>query len=200
MLVYLIVLGAYYNVGSSEAATYSHSSSVEHFYESRLDSTNLYLRRDLTDKATQFFQGLSDMLVDGDLNEYIIFAHDILTDNFIFPSDVTGVTYYGLDKFLDETNGWHVNIIGTFDTVTNIMGSNIIYKIIDNNKVEMKFHIRTVLWRNECPSNGIQGITEEEVNILTFIWSVIDQGWRISSYIGQGGKFETTTCSTDVDI
>ena len=161
-----------------------------------LDASDLYLRRDLLDTATTFFKGLGDMLMEGDLDEWIVFAHATLTDDFIFPSDVSGVTYYGLDEFLNTTSGFHVNIIGTFDSVTSIMGSNIIYSVIDDNTATMEFPVRVLLWRDTCPVSGLQAITEEEIDIMTFEYCQTLQKWKISSYIRQSGTIDISTCST----
>eukprot|EP01083_Nonionella_stella_P133425 405640_1 len=178
-----------------------HSQSYSASFESRmsmdhLDATNLNLRRDLLDHATGFFAGLKNMLLDGDLDEYKRFAVDLLDDSFVFPSDVTGNTFHSLDEFLDDDNGWHVNIIGTFDVVTTIMGANIIYRVIDSHPdtVEMEFDMRALFWRNTCPQSGLQGITEEEINIMTFVWCSQDRKWKIASFIGQGGKLDKLTC------
>eukprot|EP01084_Bolivina_argentea_P205698 351353_1 len=191
-LLYCIIGVTYLLVINSSDSITSSTDTTETSDWNANDST---LRRNLIDIETKFFAELSAMLTDGNLDKWTSFAYDSLTNDFIFPSDLSGITYNGLNEFLDETNGFHVPIIGTFDIVTSIIGSNIIYRMINNETIEMEFPVRTRLTRNECPSSGIQGIIEEEIDIMTFRWFSTDKQWKIASFISQSNKIDIETCS-----
>ena len=159
-----------------------------------LNAKDLQLRSDLLDVATVYFQALKDMATIGDLDAFTDFAYNTLTDDFVFPSDLSGVTYNGLDEYLHPEAGFYVRIIGNWDVVTTIVGSNIRYEVIDDKTVEMEVDVRTRISREECPEgSNTREIIEEEINKITFKLQK-DKSFKISSVISQGGKTDFSQC------
>ena len=161
--------------------------------KNKLDAKDLELRRDLLDVATTYFEGIREMAIrTGDEATFIQFAYDTLTEDFTFPSDISGVTYSGLDEYLDPVNGFYPAIIGGWDQVTTIVGSNIIYRVISDDTVEMELTVRSKIGRDDCPQpNGslLQLIIEEEINVITLVQQS-NKEWKISSVVSQdGGRF-----------
>eukprot|EP00485_Elphidium_margaritaceum_P005044 CAMPEP_0202694724 /NCGR_PEP_ID=MMETSP1385-20130828/8513_1 /ASSEMBLY_ACC=CAM_ASM_000861 /TAXON_ID=933848 /ORGANISM="Elphidium margaritaceum" /LENGTH=623 /DNA_ID=CAMNT_0049350623 /DNA_START=26 /DNA_END=1897 /DNA_ORIENTATION=- len=165
------------------------------------DTENIALRSSLLDTATAFFNELAAMLTTGDLEQWTQFASTQLANDFVFVSDLTGVTYSGLTEFLDDSNGFHVGIIGTFDVVTSIVGANLVYRAVDdsNSMMEIVFPVRTRLTRNECPASGLLGVTEEETDVMALQWSSSESQWKIASFASQGGKIDIETCSATTE-
>mmetsp|Transcript_5062 Transcript_5062/g.6293 ORF Transcript_5062/g.6293 Transcript_5062/m.6293 type:complete len:185 (-) Transcript_5062:121-675(-) len=157
-------------------------------------SVDIQLRQTVLDIYTDFINGIRDMIIDGDLITFRQRMKRLLTSDFIFPSDVTGITYNGLDQFLDKETGFGVGINGTFDSFTSIVGSNIKYEMNNYNKLTMLIHQESTFFRNECTPNETQTIIETEFNKVTFnrIWRY---KWKISSYISQGGRIQILQCN-----
>lgn len=159
-----------------------------------LNAKDLQLRSDLLDIATIYWDALRDMAVDGDLDAFTEFAYDTLTEDFFFPSDLGG-EYNGLDEYLDPETGFYVNIIGQWDVVTTVAGSNIRYKVIDDKTIEMDVDVRTRISRESCPEGStLQQIVEEESNKITFKQQS-DKSFKIQSYVNQGGKTDLSFCT-----
>eukprot|EP01083_Nonionella_stella_P198656 729187_1 len=159
------------------------------------DSTNLELRRDILDAASAIVTSVTDMLVDGDFEKFKAVALKFGDESFFFKSDIKGTEYNGFDKFLDETTGYHVGIIGTFDIATYLMSSHILYRCIDSREVEMQVNSRGSFWRNKCETGTpFLGVVEEAIDILTFVWSTKDKQWKMSSYVSDTSRVDITPC------
>eukprot|EP01084_Bolivina_argentea_P279307 477500_1 len=115
---------------SSISSDYSSSDYSSGSSTRCTDSKNLELRRDLLDATSEIVTSFTDMLVDGDFEKFKAVAAKFGDESFFFKSDIKGTEYNGLDKFLDETTGYHVGIIGTFDIATYLMSSHILYRCI----------------------------------------------------------------------